>query len=165
MASKKVVCTHCGLEEFIKKGTNKSNTARLFLCKSCGRRFTVNKEDLVGTPYAMDGDVVAPSVAPKKEAPKKESVVKAPSKVETSSSAGTGTNVNNSNFDMSKAKTDKNGNYLLRIGRNGIVNPVGTSYNDLMRVVNSKANCTLVLDDDGIFTLLIGVTTKGVDTL
>ena len=62
---------------------------------------------------------------------------------------------------MEKAKRDSNGNLLLRIGLNGIPSPVGSSYEDLMRIVNSNANCRLLLGNDGIFVLEVITTTKG----
>lgn len=158
MSGKRVCCTHCDSVEFIKKGTTSKKDGRIFLCKKCGKRFTYPFSELRGTAYAATGDEAgSTSTAANTSTPvtkKDNSNYTTNQRSDDRSTTG--------GFNMEQAKRDKNGNLLLRVGINGIPSPVGASYEDLMRIVNSNQNCTLTLGKDGIFVLTIATTTKGV---
>lgn len=158
MSGSRVCCKHCDSVNFIKKGTTTKKDGRIFLCKDCGKRFTYSFNDLRGTVYAAAAEETDNTPKVKSSDLKKaqsfgEKVTKDNS-IKSSSNTG--------GFNMERAKRDKNGNLMLRIGVNGIPSPVGSSYEDLMSIVNTNRNCTLELGDDGIFVLKIATTTKGV---
>lgn len=163
MSGKRICCTHCDSVEFIKKGTTSKKDGRIFLCKKCGKRFTYPFSELRGTAYAATGDEVnSTSTTTKTSTP---AVTKKDNSNHTTTNQRSDCQEDRSTtggFNMERAKRDKNGNLLLRVGVNGIPSPVGASYEDLMNIVNSNQNCTLSLGNDGIFVLTIATTTKGV---
>jgi len=168
MAGTQVHCTHCRSTEFIKKGTTTKKDGRIFLCKKCRKRFTYSFDDLIGTAYAktaaeggntpvvskkaVEEATSSSSTASKKTPIMENRVAQAINNLDPKDTGG---------FDLGKAKRDKQGNLLLRIGTNGVPSPVGASYEDLMKIVNSNHSCTLSLGSDGIFVLKINNTTKG----
>lgn len=66
MDVKTVVCAHCGSDDWIKKGMNKAGTARVLLCKECGKRFAgpLNLDDVNPSPSksVQGGPKVAPTI-------------------------------------------------------------------------------------------------------
>ena len=169
--SKKVTCPHCNSSQFIKKGISPSGTSQKFLCKACGKNFSIKIEDLIGTPYEVKitSNTNSTSTTPKTNSPKSK-----PQSPKTSSStkiadktSKDNTNTDSSDYimiddiDLGKVKKDSNGNFLMKIGNKTPI-PIGSSKEDLVAIVRKHGgSCTLKLNVDGIFVLNVNTTTKG----
>ena len=158
MATKKITCTFCGSDTFVKKGTTKN--ARLFQCKNCGKRFKYFAEDLIGTGYELGNETTPPS---------KKKVDETTKSAKNIADKVTDKTIVNENIDyktiddidLGKVKKDDNGNFLLRIGNKPPM-PIGNNKEDLITIVRKHGgNCSLKLGSDGIFVLSVNTTTKG----
>ena len=146
-----IACPNCGSTNIIKKG--KTGTGFRKLCKECGKYFVVKEDDLTNQ--------TTPTVNEDRLNARKRSIADT-----TVSSCGSASETiidfSDDKIDtiLALAKKDANGNFLLRIGNNAPV-PIGSSQEELHRIVMQNGNCKLAMSNDGLLTLTVNTTTKG----
>lgn len=158
-----VECPSCHSKNFIKRGTTK--VSRVFQCKDCGRSFSIRWEKLEGTEYAnpttsTNNTTSTPSINTEAVRARRRNII---------DNTNTNNNIEETVIDfedknvdliLARAKKDKDGNFLLRIGSSAPV-PVGSSTEELKNIINQNGGCRMAMTDTGIFVIKIAPTTKG----
>ena len=161
-----ISCKHCGSLNFIKKGGNEKS--RIFLCKSCGKRFTYSKIELIGTKYDMNmvpirrqGIKVKNKIDEKTtlDVSRLKPIRNVPNLNDLFTEIKKDNKVIINDVDITNAKMDSLGRYCIRYGVGKDIAHI--RFNDLKSMVNANPAARLFVAADNIITLNLRPSVKG----